>query len=64
MKKFVEVWKRIDLFGEPIKLTFKGAGKFRSITGALISTLCLTMMCAFFVMRTEKFISRDDPLLT
>ena len=55
---------KIDMFGEQVNLTFKQNKTYTTKLGAMISIFCLFTMMLFFVVRTKKFITREDPFFS
>ena len=51
----------LDLYGEPVQLTFKQQSKYKTTIGATISIFCISMMICFFIVRTQKLNSKEDP---
>ena len=64
IKSSCKILKGLDLFGENINLTFKSAKTFNTSLGGLVSALCLILFFSFFIVRTEKFYSMEDPFFS
>lgn len=50
-------FKKLDFFGQHIRLTFKDKEMFQTYYGAFVSVLCACAMVLFFVMRTQKMVT-------
>ena len=56
--------KRIDIFGQTVTFTFKDKPTFQTKLGATISLICLMLLLSFFVVRSKKVVSKDDPFFS
>lgn len=54
----------IDMFGEQVNLTFKEKKTYNTTLGAVISLSCICLLMIFFVVRTQKLVSREDPFFS
>ena len=56
--------KSVDMFGEQVNFTFKSKKTYNTTTGGAISLFCLLLLGSFFVTRTQKFLTQDDPFFS
>ena len=54
----------MDMFGEAVEFTFQKKKRYQTVYGALISIACTILMTSFFIVRTLKLISKDDPFFS
>ena len=52
------------MFGEQVNFTFKSEKTYNTNLGGVISLLCIFILGSFFVTRTLKFLTRDDPFFS
>ena len=64
MAKLCNRLKKIDFFGEQVVLTFQQDSRFRSWPGTFFSCAVLNLFLVFFIIRTIKIVSLDDPFLS
>ena len=53
-----------DIFGESISFTFEGNDRFRTKFGSIVSLICISTLLVFWMVRTLKFINKDDPFFS
>ena len=56
--------KSFDIFGEPIHFTLNKERHFKTTWGTIVSTVCIVLLTMFFVMRTIKLFSKEDPFFS
>ena len=56
--------KEIDLFGERAELTFRNKSHYSTWPGTIFSCAVMTLFLAFFVIRTIKIATGDDPFFS
>ena len=56
--------KSVDMFGEQVNFTFKSEKTYNTTFGGAISLFCLLVLGSFFVTRTQKFLTQDDPFFS
>lgn len=60
MKKLADnSLKKLDLFAQPISITFKGESSFRTPIGGIMSILLGTLMIAFLSVKMNSLINRE-----
>ena len=52
-KALVEKFKSYDIYGEPIALTYKGEGAYKTNIGAAVSIIVLLVLAAYAAMRLK-----------
>ena len=57
-------YKSLDMYGEPISLTFQNDSKYKTTLGATISLVCYVTLLSFLMVRTYKLISMEDPFFS
>ena len=55
------VLKGVDMFGQRVNFTFKQNKTYNTSLGGCISLLCIILLGSFFVTRTSKVLSKEDP---
>ena len=50
-----------DMFGEHVKLTYKGEESFTTTFGGLLSMLLIFVLLSFSIYKTSLMISRSNP---
>ena len=57
----VKKWiRKLDMYGRPVTMTYKGKDKFRSILGGFTSMLILACILSFFLYKLRDLILRDQ----
>lgn len=54
-------FKNIDIYGEQVQLTYKGNSTFKSIPGAIISSIVLVTLISFSIHQSLQFVLRQNP---
>ena len=58
-----EGFKSLDFFGKKVEFTFQKKPAFQTHLGATVSIFCFLLMLAFFLVRTAKLVTEEEPLV-
>ena len=56
--------KSLDFFGKKVEFTFQKKPAFQTHLGAIVSIFCFLLMLAFFLVRTSKLVTEEEPLVS
>lgn len=59
--KFKEAISTVDMFGESVKLTYKGKQTFTTTIGSVLSMVILIMLLSFAGYKLFILITRNNP---
>ena len=54
----------MDMFGEKVQFTFKKENSFKTHIGAFISCIMSIFFITFFLLRSIKLVTKDDPFFS
>ncbi|CAD8089546.1 unnamed protein product [Paramecium sonneborni] len=60
MKKSIEFFKNLDIFGQNIQLNFKGQNQYQTATGGLFSLAIIAIIAFFFQQNILNFLNRVE----
>ncbi len=64
MKRLNDRLKKMDLFGLPIALNFKGSSVFQTKLGGLLSIYSVLLILAFAVVKGTSMVQKSNPTIT
>ena len=64
MKSISDQIKKMDLYGLPIALNFKGSSVFQTTLGGLLSIHSVLLILAFAVVKGTSMVHRSNPTIT
>ena len=59
-KKFSNIVKLIDIFGQPVNFTLDGHSSFNSIRGSVLSLLILALVTFQITKKYTNLVTRED----
>lgn len=63
-KRFTDVFKNIDFFGQTVSMTWKGEDKFKTTFGAAVTLVLIGVLIAFTVFKAKDLFNRLNPSVT